>query len=472
MGKRKKGRSVKNNIQADTEEPEELKRAPHSFVIHRGDVGGYVIELTRDFRKVMEPFTASCLKPRKKNTIKDFVSIAGLLHVSHLCIFTSTELGTYMKIARLPHGPTLTFQVHSYSLTRDVVSAMKKQFVFEKLYQNASLIVMNSFSGEGRHMKLMASMFQNMFPTINITKVKLSNIRRCVLLNYDVNTKMIDFRHYAVKAVPVGLSKGIKKLVQSKVPNLGRFEDISDFITKSGQLSESEAEDDPGSHVTLPQKLSSRGNIASAQSALRLIELGPRLTLQASPALDGVLNGEVLFHEFIEKTEEEKLLIKKKREEKRKLKEKRKRIQDENTRKKAQKKEEMKQKSLKGMQKKLENQSEMHKLQAEVEEDAGSGEDDNDAEWYRKEVGHDPETGLFDSVPRRQNKRKLSSSRGPFHKKKKESLKYGTNAEMNPTIQNKFLKGKQKFARDGAVQKNKFHKRKVFGSKISKKNKP
>jgi len=30
-----------------------------------------------------------------------------------------------------------------------------------------------------------------------------------------------------------------------------------------------------------------------------------------------VLNGEVLYHEFIEKTEEEKLLIKKKREEKR-----------------------------------------------------------------------------------------------------------------------------------------------------------
>jgi hypothetical protein len=30
-----------------------------------------------------------------------------------------------------------------------------------------------------------------------------------------------------------------------------------------------------------------------------------------------VLNGEVLFHEFVEKTEEEKLLIKKKREQKR-----------------------------------------------------------------------------------------------------------------------------------------------------------
>jgi ribosome biogenesis protein SSF1/2 len=53
---------VKNNIQANTEEPEELKRAPHSFVIHRGNVGGYVMELTKDFRKVMEPFTASSLK--------------------------------------------------------------------------------------------------------------------------------------------------------------------------------------------------------------------------------------------------------------------------------------------------------------------------------------------------------------------------------------------------------------------------
>jgi len=91
--------------------------------------------------------------PRKKNAIKDFVSIAGVLHVSHLCIFSSTELGTYMKVARLPHGPTLTFQVHNYSLTRDVVSATKKQFVFEKLYQNAPLIVLNSFSGEGLHIE-------------------------------------------------------------------------------------------------------------------------------------------------------------------------------------------------------------------------------------------------------------------------------------------------------------------------------
>lgn len=56
-----KGRCVRKNTNVHNE-PEEFIQAPHSFVIHRGIPGGYVEELTRDFRKVMEPFTASGLK--------------------------------------------------------------------------------------------------------------------------------------------------------------------------------------------------------------------------------------------------------------------------------------------------------------------------------------------------------------------------------------------------------------------------
>lgn len=56
---------------------------------------------------------------------------------------------------------------------------------------------------------------------------------------------------------------------------------LDDFLfIRSEVLSDSEVEDDATSHVTLPQKLSSRGNIASSQSAIRLTELGPRLNLQ------------------------------------------------------------------------------------------------------------------------------------------------------------------------------------------------
>lgn len=60
----------------------------------------------------------------------------------------------------------------------------------------------------------------------------LNDVRRCVLLNYNPTTKLIDLRHYVIKVVPVGVSKGIKKVVQGKVPNLSRCNDISDFLTQ------------------------------------------------------------------------------------------------------------------------------------------------------------------------------------------------------------------------------------------------
>ncbi|KAM0729660.1 Suppressor of SWI4 1-like protein [Formica fusca] len=390
---RKKGRCVKRNKQINVGEKEELVQAPHSFVFHRGLPGEHIVELTKDFRRVMEPFTASSLKIRKKNTIKDFVSVAGIFHISHICIFTKTELGMYLKLCRVPRGPTLTFKIQSFSLARDVISMLKKQMVYEEAYKNAPLVILNNFSGEGMQLKLIASTFQNMFPTINLTTINLSTIRRCVCLNYNTTSKTIDFRHYAIKVVPTGLSRGVKKLVQAKIPNLSKCQDISDFLTKP-TMSESEAEDDETSHVTLSQKLSSRGNHTNSKSAIKLYELGPRITLQLIKVENGLLDGEILFHEFIHKTEEEKLAIKKKREKKQKLKEKRKRIQEENKRKKEIQKEEHKEKSFKGIQKKRESDMLLQKIAKESTAESKLEEDD-DVQYYREEVGEEPDKDLF-----------------------------------------------------------------------------
>lgn len=86
-------------------------------------------------------------------------------------IFTRTEFGMYFKVGKMPRGPTLTFKVHSFSLARDVISTLKKQLVSVEAFKHSPLIVMNNFSGEGMHIKLMASTFQNMFPTINLQEV-------------------------------------------------------------------------------------------------------------------------------------------------------------------------------------------------------------------------------------------------------------------------------------------------------------
>lgn len=66
MARKRKGRSVRKNKQVQNE-PEDLVQAPHSFVIHRGLPGVHIAELTKDFRRVMEPFTATNLKVMTKN---------------------------------------------------------------------------------------------------------------------------------------------------------------------------------------------------------------------------------------------------------------------------------------------------------------------------------------------------------------------------------------------------------------------
>lgn len=53
---------------------------------------------------------------------------------------------------------------------------LKKQMVYEEAFKNSPLVVLNNFSGEGMQLKLIASMFQNMFPTINLTTVSMINM--------------------------------------------------------------------------------------------------------------------------------------------------------------------------------------------------------------------------------------------------------------------------------------------------------
>jgi ribosome biogenesis protein SSF1/2 len=162
-----------------TDEPSELKNAPHSFIIYRGLHCMDMVRLSRDFRRMMEPFTAAQLKERKANRVKDYVSLSGFFHVSHMCLFTRTEVALSMKIIRLPRGPTLTFKVHQYTLAKDVISSMKRQMVDLKAFQTPPLVILNSFSGEGKHLKLMATTFQNMFPPINLTTVRIrKNVKK------------------------------------------------------------------------------------------------------------------------------------------------------------------------------------------------------------------------------------------------------------------------------------------------------
>lgn len=103
-------------------------QSPKSMVIRIGasEVGPSVSQLVKDVRQMMEPETASRLKERRKNKLRDYLSMCGPLGVSHLLLFSKSESGnTNLRIAVTPRGPTLHFQVENYSLCKDVMKALK-----------------------------------------------------------------------------------------------------------------------------------------------------------------------------------------------------------------------------------------------------------------------------------------------------------------------------------------------------------
>ncbi|XP_053907743.1 suppressor of SWI4 1 homolog isoform X2 [Cuculus canorus] len=391
---------------------QDFSSVPHSFVFPRGRVGRSVRHLITDVRRVMEPYTARDLRVRKSNSLRDFVAVAGPLGVTHFLVFSKSSSSINFKLFRLPGGPTLTFQVTQYSLIKDVVSSLKRHRMHEQQFTHHPLLILSNFGFQQIQVKLMATMFQNMFPSINVHKVNLNHIKRCLLLSYDAETQLLSLRHY-VKVVPVGVSKGLKKLLQEKFPNMSRLEDISELLVKDLNLSESEAEQD-GAHNTLelPQAYAGRGNMKAQQSAVRLTEIGPRLTLRLLKVEEGLAQGNVLYHSVVRKTEEEVKAMLERKEAKLRLKAERRKKQEEDVERKRRQREAHREKSLAGIRRKRhpDGDSDAEDPGAPEQPDEAEQSEESDAEYYRQEVGEEPDQDLFPNHNKR--KRRPSGSAG------------------------------------------------------------
>lgn len=116
---------------------------PKSMVIRigAGEVGTSVSQLATDVRKVMEPGTASRLKERRANKLRDYLAMCGPLGVTHLMLFSRSESGnTNLRVALTPRGPTMNFRVDQYSLCRDVQKIQKHPKGMGKEFLTAPLV--------------------------------------------------------------------------------------------------------------------------------------------------------------------------------------------------------------------------------------------------------------------------------------------------------------------------------------------
>jgi len=128
--------------------------------------------------------------------------------------------------------------------------------------------------------------------------MKLADARRVALFSYNSEKKMIEFRHYTITVAPVGVSKTVKKLIQTDIPDLSQAKDISEYILRGAVGEESDAEEAEDSKVELPQRYLGRGNIKSSQRAIKLVEIGPRLDMKLVKVQKDLCGGEVIFHDY------------------------------------------------------------------------------------------------------------------------------------------------------------------------------
>ncbi|GAO18696.1 uncharacterized protein UV8b_00047 [Ustilaginoidea virens] len=400
-------------------------RDPKSMVIRigAGQVGPSVSQLAADVRRVMEPGTASRLKERRANKLRDYAVMCGPLGVTHLLLLSRSESGnTNLRVAAAPRGPTMHFRVEKYSLCRDVQRVQRHPRGGGKEYLTPPLLVMNNFATPGadarskvpKHLETLATtVFQSLFPPINPQQTPLKTIRRVLLLNReqpaqdgdddDDGTFIVNFRHYAITTKSTTASRPLTRIKtaerlmaakssrQGRMPNLGRLEDVADFMTggdDGGYATDATSGSEPDTDAEIEVVESAPRRVVSAKArphgrqpgpgdepdtverrAVRLVELGPRMRLRLTKVEEGLCSGKVLWHEYVRKSRDEVRELEQRWERRRQDKEARKKEQKANVeRKRAEKEAKKKQGKADG--------------QEQADDDDDDDDDEDDGENY------------------------------------------------------------------------------------------
>jgi ribosome biogenesis protein SSF1/2 len=346
------------------------RKIPKSLVTRKGSTAAEVSELVTDLRRLMQPYTAVSFQDDPKNrklTLQQYSTHLALpMGITHILQFSQKDDRCNLRLARLPEGPVLTLRVHQFSLSRHIVRLQKRPVAWTGAMNTCPPVVVTNNFGDHTappHVKLMRITFQNLFPQINVSTVKLKDCRRVVLFDLvddvvapdgDNNNdeeqqqqgtattrQIVHVRHFAVRATPVGVHRRIRRLIHNNnknkaLPNLNKCQDIADYLTSNAVMSDapsdSEPEDGDEQVVQLSDQYVGKGNGKNQTAALKLVELGPRMSWQlikVEKGLDGA-NSPCLYHAHVTKTAQEAAALQAAKDRERELKQQRRAHQESN----------------------------------------------------------------------------------------------------------------------------------------------
>jgi ribosome biogenesis protein SSF1/2 len=131
--------------------------------------------------------------------------------------------------------------------------------------------------------------FQNLFPQINVSTVQLHECKRVVLFDRQDATGHVHVRHYAITTKSANVHKRLVRLQKkatAHLPNLHKCQDIADYLEagyksdSGGYKSDYASDDEEETRTILSSTTTGASSSSKIQSALKLVELGPRLELE------------------------------------------------------------------------------------------------------------------------------------------------------------------------------------------------
>ncbi|MEN2498625.1 MAG: hypothetical protein MHMPM18_002905, partial [Marteilia pararefringens] len=239
MARRKVSARTRQNKTSQAQKYEEWVNSQATpCVIARGTLNHMLKELEKDIRSLFQPLTFCNFHTFANQKFRDIAKALPQLKATHLVAMseTSNKL-SYIKIARSPSGPTLTFRIEQYALLQDILSLTHNsskvpQVTLGKDFFTTShaFLITSGFSPEKKHQQLILGTLQNIFPTFDINDSDLKAFKRCAIFHIDPDTEEIDFRQYAVKRTQITDVKSFATVSQSKLFNMASFSDISEVV--------------------------------------------------------------------------------------------------------------------------------------------------------------------------------------------------------------------------------------------------
>jgi ribosome biogenesis protein SSF1/2 len=245
-------------------------------------------------------------------------------------------------------GPTFTFKIMRYSTNADIHMLLPRAKRLSAKNLGSPLVILNGFGVKSdskettkdgvtefttgpQERQITSTMFNNLFPGLNLGRVKHSTLKRVVLVNYEAERDLVEVRHYYIRQNHTDMNNKIKKMVNNKkLPNLGDCKDLSQYFTGNvGYVSESDIDMLPNSKINVEEE-NNKGKVTKRKVNLRLFEIGPRMTLKLVKIEEGFMGGEIFYHRYRKKTHREKKEQKSLIEQKLKMKEDRKKTQEAN----------------------------------------------------------------------------------------------------------------------------------------------